>query len=209
MEGWNRWLKRWLPGGGERSEDGDGEKGRRNRLLLILVCLGVLLLLLSRIDGPSPGGGGDGGAPSSVGHSNADGFTSAEERLEHRLEQLLSEIAGVGSVEVLLTFEESERVHYAMQLSEQESASYESDGAGGVWMTQHERSTSHDPVLVRDEQGRGEQPLIEGIEAPIVRGVVVVAAGAADERLRYQLLQAVETALGVPAHRIQILPKAR
>lgn len=213
MDGWNRWFKRWLPGGGARGDGaaddaesvaGDGDRARRNRLLLMLVGLGVLLLLLSRLDGPGFPDPPDRGAPP----ASAAPFSS-EEELERRLEALLSRIAGAGTVEVFLTFETSERHHYALQRSETERRGYEADGAGDWHLAEHETDRSVQPVLLRDEQGRGERALVEWIEAPAVRGVLVVASGAADPSVRYRLLQAVETALGIPSHRIEVLPRAR
>lgn len=40
---------------------------------------------------------------------------------------------------------------------------------------------------------------------PEIRGVIVVADGAKDPRLRYELSSAVQTALGIPAYKVKVI----
>lgn len=212
METWNRWLQRLFSG--DRNKDGSGsaeaaaDRGRRNRLLIMLVGLGVLILLLGRLDPPEtiPPLGADSRAAMAPSLSQADDAATA---LERRLERILSEIAGAGKVEVMVQLQGTELYVYARQTTEEESVTREMDANGTVTETRQEMRRSDQPVFRQGGQGRNEEALIETILAPEVRGVLVIAEGAANEVIRYQLAQAVQTVLGVPAHRVEVLPKKR
>lgn len=213
METWNRWLQRIFPvsdkEGAAKLEGGGKDRSRNNRLLITLVGLGALILLLSRLDSPitqPPPQSDDGGRNSVVTLSDADQATVA---LERRLEQILSEVAGAGQVQVMLQMEGSEFHVYARQTTEEESMTREVDGNGVVTETRQEMRRSDQPVFRQGSQGRNEEALIETIYAPEVRGVLVIADGASNENIRYQLSQAVQTVLGVAAHRVEVLPKKR
>lgn len=212
MEGWNRWLQRFFPGGSKDSRDanpdGAKDRGRNNRLLITLVGLGVLILFLSRLDGP----GTDTAPPAPDGGLISTILTDADQiagSLERRLEQILGEIAGAGQVRVMVQLAGSEVHVYARQTTEEENLVREVGANGALTETRQEMRRSDQPVFRQGNQGRNEEPLIETTHAPEVLGVLVIAEGASNESMRYQLAQAVQTVLGVPAHRVEVLAKKR
>lgn len=205
MEAWNRWLKRFFPGNHHEAET---ERGRKNRLLIMLIGLGALILLLGRWNPPeiNPPLSPDGRPAMVPSLSQADDAATA---LERRLERILSEIAGAGKVEVIVQLEGTEVHVYARQTTEEESVTREVDASGTVTETRQEMRRSDQPVFRQGGQGRNEEALVETIFAPEVRGVLVIAEGASNEIVRYQLAQAVQTVLGVAAHRVEVLPKKK
>lgn len=211
MEAWNRWLQRFFPGNHKKDGAGPDEaamdRGRKNRLLIMLIGLGALILVLGRLDPPGTNPPSADGLPAIVPLlSQAD---DAATTLEKRLERILGEIAGAGKVEVMVQLEGTERHVYARQTTEEESVTREVDSNGAVTETRQEMRRSDQPVFRQGGQGRNEEALIETIFAPEVRGVLVIAEGASNEVIRYQLAQAVQTVLGVAAHRVEVLPKRR
>ncbi len=117
--------------------------------------------------------------------------------LEERLTATLSRIAGVGRVEVLISYESSPEMVPAMSVDKQS----ETDTAGG-----ESQRESSEPFTLRGEGSDGPFVLME-IE-PRVRGVIVVAEGAGDIAVRMQLQNAVQTALDIPASKVDVLPMA-
>ncbi|NLN28548.1 MAG: hypothetical protein GX161_10035 [Firmicutes bacterium] len=200
MDGWQQWVKRFLPGG-----DGSGTQSpRRAQSLLLLAGLGALLLLLGRLDSPAS-------PPATNLQSAGVGLPASPRReggyeaeLEERVEKLLRAMRGVGEVEVMIVLDSSARHVFAMERTEERRYEPSADGANPSLA---EVRLTERPVIVREDQGRSESPLVVTSYQPEVRGVVVLAEGAYDPGLRYELFKAVQALLGVPAHRIQIFPK--
>lgn len=201
MDAWQNWVKRFLPG---KEGDGADTPPRKAQTLLLLVGLGVLLLVLNRLDAPPDSQGltvqnAGVGLPSAARREG-----SYETELEQRVEKLLRAMRGVGDVEVMITLDSSARHVYAMERTEERK--YVQGLEGSAQVLSEERLTER-PVIIREEQGRTESPLIVTAYQPEVRGVVVLAEGAYDPGLRYELLKVVQALLGVPAHRVQIYAK--
>lgn len=166
--------------------------GKNKLLIWLLGAAGVLLLILpsllpSRGEGPPP--------PPVVSQENY------QVQLQRELESILSAIQGVGKVRVMLTLEDHQEVIYARNEQESRRNIQEEDNAGGV-REQVEYDYSGQLVIVRT-QGY-EEPVVERILKPRVRGVLVVATNADNPWIRESLTQAVQSVLDVPAYRITI-----
>lgn len=205
MDTWQHWVRRLFPTG-QDGEETDPPK-RRTGQFLLLIAAGVLLLLLNRLDLEQPTNDVQNagiGLPTSLIQGERGSY---EAELERRLERWLGAMRNVGSVEVMITLESTERQVIAVERTEERSTTQEgSDGATGRTIRTEERVVER-PLVVREDQGRTESPLVLTTTMPEIRGVVVVADGAYDPRVRYEIFQAVQTALGVPAHRVQVYPK--
>ena len=57
------------------------------------------------------------------------------------------------------------------------------------------------------ETGGGERPLVIYERKEQYRGVLVVASGVEDMRLKAQVIEALSSLLGLPHHRIVVLPR--
>lgn len=129
-----------------------------------------------------------------------------EEEVSSALSRVLSRVEGAGKVEARVFLEEGPVRIYAREDERRQNRAEESLPGGGA-RTSQEATASARVVTVAGSGG--QQPLLEGIRQPAVRGVLVVAPGAADERVRLELARAVEAMLGVPLHRVEILPGRR
>ncbi len=125
-------------------------------------------------------------------------MTSLEycEKLEHKLMDVLGGISGVGNIKVMVTVESSPEIKIATSTDERTNTT-----TNGTNLTTNTTVVS-DPVIVT---GSGEKnPLILSEKTPQITGVIVVAEGAKDVKVRLNLLEAVEALLNVSTNNIQI-----
>lgn len=130
----------------------------------------------------------------------------AEKELENRLETILSQIEGAGQVEVSIFIATGTRYEYAINVSANKRVIDEQDQGGGIRMTTEDNSADQF-VLIRGNQTGQEQPVVIQEASPQIQGILIVADGAKNIKVKMQLLQAVQTALGLDVHRIQVLPR--
>lgn len=202
MDAWQQWLKRWFTPRQEQSP-ATGEPARKGQSVLLLVVLGVVLLLLARLDLGSDQHGlqNAGVALPTVRRTEGEGW---EEQLEERLVRLLQAMQGVGDVEVMVTLDQSARQVFAVERTEERT--YVQGEDGRMAHTVEERLTER-PILLREDQGRTEKPMIVTSYEPRVRGVVVLAQGAYDPTLRYEISRLVQTVFGIAAHQVHVYTK--
>ncbi len=124
---------------------------------------------------------------------------SDEERLERELTKTLSGITGVGEVRVDINLRVGNRKIWERQARTSKRVSQDQ----GTVNT--EESASDELVLAKDREGR-DSPVLKEELAPEIEGVVVVAAGAHDSRIRKLLTDTVKTVLGLPGHRVLVIP---
>jgi len=134
-------------------------------------------------------GAGPGTAPTAASTYMA-GVADLAEQMERKLEETLSLIEGAGKVSVAVFLESG--ATYVYGYDERESS-------------ERVTQTDSDRSVVTFDQGAQRQPVVVKVVLPPIRGVVVVASGARDSRVKALLSQAVQTLYGVPAHRVIVL----
>lgn len=131
--------------------------------------------------------------------TSLDKISQYRQELEQQLCQLLTEIKGVGKVNVMLALESGPEAVPAMNLQTSQKTTEEKDSNGGTRLTKEESqsnnlATSNSELLLLQEK------------LPSVLGVVVVAQGAESASIRLELVRAVQTICNVPPHLVQVLP---
>ncbi len=111
-----------------------------------------------------------------------------EEKQKADLKNILKKIDGVGDVDVMITFESDERKQPAYDETSQVSKTEESDTAGGKRVNNVNSDGS--TVVMTNKDGSNE-PFIITTYKPKVVGVIVVAEGAEDSRIKYDIEMAV------------------
>lgn len=109
-----------------------------------------------------------------------------EADLEHRLEEIISEIDGAGSVSVMVTLEGSAEDVYAQQ---------EKDDV-------ENRKHENDYVIVKTDDG--ENGILLKTFQPQVRGVAVVCTGGGSAVVRQSITNTVTAVLGISSARVNI-----
>ena len=122
-----------------------------------------------------------------------------EKTMEVQLKEILQTIAGVGRVEVFITYQDYGKVIVEKDESVSEELVQEADGSGGTRTTttvQNERQTVYDG---------GEMPYIVQEISPTVEGVLIVAEGAGNVSVKKQIQETIEALFGLDAHKISIM----
>lgn len=113
-----------------------------------------------------------------------------EKGIADQLEEILTQIEGVGKVSVLLT---------------------EATGAETLYQTDEDSSASEDSQSLRIEtviisdSDRGEQGLVRRVNPPTYLGAIVVCQGADRPSIQLAVVEAVANATGISADRITVL----
>ena len=126
---------------------------------------------------------------------------SSKATLEEKLKNILSQIEGAGEVDVMITYESSEEIQQAFNTNTTTEETKEVDQQGGerTVTTSSENKTmitssSNEPIVIKTNQ-------------PKINGVIVVATGAKDLTVKETLYSAVQTALQVQGHQVEIYTK--
>ncbi len=120
---------------------------------------------------------------------------SGVDLLEKRLMDTLSSVRGAGKVKVMITYETGNEIVPAMNTDITSSISVSGEN--------QTRTESSSPVTTY-QNGENEAIVLMERE-PTVRGVIVVAQGAADISVRLKLQAAVQAVLGVEAEKVEVL----
>lgn len=128
-----------------------------------------------------------------------------KEDLQKRMESILSKIGGAGSVNVMITYVSGKELVPAYDTKRTENDTQEKDNGGG---TRSIKNNDTENKVVYEESGSGvKKPVVLKELQPAVKGVVVVADGAADPVVRESLTRAVQVLVDVPVHKIQVLQR--
>ncbi len=181
---------------------------RNTRYLLILGFLGILLVVLGNLVGqekpvrlPSQDAQPQAGWEGAV---SASPLSSLEEAMEKRLGEILSRVEGAGQVRVKVFLAGTGETVYATNEMVRTVKTTEADAEGGTREVVEEEQ-SQEVVYERLDGGR-EKPATVQTRGAEIRGVLVVAEGAADSRVKARLTSAVQSLLDLPAYRIAVLP---
>lgn len=180
-------------------------EGIVNKRLIALGVLGVALLLAGslldmtpakpRVDAPAENSRN---APMQV--------RSYEDALEAKLANLLTQVKGAGAVAVSITLENGNVQEFAKNVTKESRTIQEKDNGGGVRTTQEVKESEQ--VLLSRENGV-DRPVMVREMKPVIKGVLVIAEGAADSTVKANLTRAVEAGLGIPPYKITVLPQRK
>lgn len=204
----------------------NGQNGNNNRqnllmVLSVLAMVGILLMLLSSKIQPAkkaePPAAPNSEVATDTNVSGEDGTepvfgskasaSSWEERMENRMKEILSLIAGVGRVELVITLDQGPEYVYNFNSAVTNNRTEEKDNAGGT-RSVTDTSNTNNMVVARTKDG-DERPIMRTEKAPTIKGVLVVAEGAENPRVNTELTRAVNTVLGVDLYKIYVLPYKR
>ena len=175
------------------------------KYLIILILVGVFFMLVSN----SIGNKRNTEISNSVNSNNkqrSESNYSIEDGLEAKLEQTLSQIAGVGEVKVNITLDTGPEYIYARDDENSEKEIVEQDKSGGTRKT--EQYDQRSKIVVLNQGGESKAVIKKNIKAKI-RGVLVVAEGASNSYIKADLIDAVKVGLGIDSYKIKVLAKER
>lgn len=131
---------------------------------------------------------------------------SRQELIEQRLAQVLSKVRGAGQVSVAVTLDGGSVKEHAKNVVRETKIVEEKDTAGSVRTTTETKE--NEEVILSRESGADQPVIVREIE-PEIKGVLIVAEGAADSMVKSQLTRAAETGLGIASYKITVLPQRK
>ncbi|MDF2889670.1 MAG: hypothetical protein K0R80_37 [Clostridia bacterium] len=174
--------------------------------LIIILAVGIAFILVSDFYRDlNIGGAGmqeDAGTTNLTASQNNIGKSDEVTELENRLVEILGEIQNAGKVSVMITLKSGGEIIPAKDESVSDKTTNEKDMEGGT-RTINEKNTS-DQVVFMNDQGGTSKPLVLKEVNPDIKGVIIVAEGAKDPKVKLQLTEAVQTVLDVPAYRVSV-----
>lgn len=183
-------------------------------ILIIIASAGVLLIVLANSFGSAEGkqeispnaamipGSKDSGQVVNP----ADNVDRLEASLAQRLEKVLTLINGVGEVKVTVNLASSTQKDFAVNTTTNNKTTKEQDQKGGNRVIT-ENNENGQMVLVRENQGSKEDPVVVKETKPEVKGVIVVAEGAGDPGVKADLMNAVQVYLDIPLYKVIVLER--
>nr|WP_092067323.1 hypothetical protein [Dendrosporobacter quercicolus]NSL46524.1 hypothetical protein [Dendrosporobacter quercicolus DSM 1736]SDL54225.1 stage III sporulation protein AG [Dendrosporobacter quercicolus] len=129
-----------------------------------------------------------------------------EEDLEAKLANILSRVKGAGTVAVSVTLDNGSIQEHAKNITKETRTVQEKDTAGGIRTTTETKESQQ--ILLSKANGADHPVMVREIK-PSVKGVLVIAEGAADSNVKANLMRAVEAGLGLPSYKITVLPQGK
>lgn len=181
-------------------------KKPKKEQLVVLLLFGVLLVVIAL---PTTTGtmGADKKDADISGTQGAAGTDTAtltyEEQLEKRLSAILSQVAGAGRVEVMVTLESRGERIVEKDTPESRKSVEETDSSGGS-RTTDEQDWGEETVYYEDGSG-GKSPYVVKELEPNIEGVLVLAEGGGSAVVKQELLEAVQALFPIEAHKVKIM----
>lgn len=170
------------------SPDG-GEKKKPNMIIIWLIIATVIILAVTSL------AGGDKEKSKASADTSETAYEYTKEQ-EKKLEMTLKRINGAGDVSVYIsTSGGGEKV-----LARDSKSKLSKNGGENSAADYSEESES---TVVTGGSRSGEPYVVEE-KTPEISGVLVVASGAADEKVRLEIYDAVKALYGIAAHRIKV-----
>ena len=135
-----------------------------------------------------------------TGETNQKNTTNNND-LEQRLENILSNIDGVGDVKVFINYSETSETVAMYNENSKKSTTEETDKSGGVRKVEQ---TDSQKEIVYQEKNGNKTPIVQKTVEPKIEGAIITAKGASDINVKTNIIQAVEAATGLATHKIQV-----
>lgn len=166
--------------------------------LVALVAVGMSLIYLGK--GPVTSSPSIEAKSSSTPALTTNSKISALEKdLESKLQANILKMEGVGKVQISVSFSTGLKTEYARNQNATKSTTKETDKAGG---TRETTSVSDNDQIVMPNGS--SQPVMVMEDRPEIAGVLIIAEGARDPKVREEIHTAVQTLLNIPSARITV-----
>lgn len=123
-------------------------------------------------------------------------------RMEERVEDILSQVDGVGKVQVMLTVKTSKEKVTLKDSPYAEDVVKEKDSTGG---TRESKSITSEETTILIEDGSGDAPYVLMEIEPEIEGVLVLAENGNIASVKTEIIEAVQVLFHVPSHKIKVM----
>jgi len=126
---------------------------------------------------------------------------SYEENQKTDLKNILKKMNGVGDVEVMMSFDNGEKKVPAYDTSAQKSITEETDTSGGKRV--NNQNTDSSKIVMTTNDGNNE-PFILTTYKPKLNGVIILAEGAENSKIKYEIEQAVSRLYNLSLDKVNV-----
>lgn len=183
------WIKKYL-------EKVNNKELMRN--LFIILIIGIILIIIADIFIKEKKGVNQNLKLENEVKNPTNTETDYGTVLENKLEDVLSQLKGVGSVKVMITLEDTIEKIPAFNTTKNNETTNELDSQGGTREIIREDTTIQ--VVTGNE---GSLIVLKEIK-PTIKGVIVIAEGAEDLEVKERLYEAVKTVLGISGSKVEV-----
>ena len=124
-----------------------------------------------------------------------------EENQKTDLTNILKKMNGVGDVEVMISFENEEQKVPAYDKNTQKSTTEETDNQGGTRV--NNQNTDGSTIVMTTSDGKNE-PFILTTYKPKINGVIILAEGATNSKIKYEIEQAVSKLYNLSLDKVNV-----
>lgn len=190
-------------------QENNSNKKKIENLVIFLVLLIITIIAINVILGDDKKSNKNNNAENSaykqlaseIDNNSSNISKNSEYTLKEELEDILSKIAGVGQVEVLITYSETSEIVPMYNENYTESTTQETDTNGGVRTIQQADNSKE---IIYEEQSGEKVPITKKVISPKIEGAIVIAQGASNTNIKVNIIQAVEAVTGLPTHKVQV-----
>lgn len=176
------------------------EKKLKRSDWLILVLAGILILIIA-LPTDTKGKKQAEEAKENISKEN-NTMEASKDEIEQKLEAILEKIDGAGEVKVMITYQDSGTQVVEKDKNTSENSLEESDSTGGVRSTKEQQLQES---TVYEEADAGNTPFVSKELLPKVEGILIVASGGDNQKVKQNISEAVLALFQVEAHRIKIV----
>lgn len=176
------------------------EKKLKRSDWLILVLAGILILIIA-LPTDTKGKKQAEEAKEKISKEN-NTMEASKDEIEQKLEDILEKIDGAGEVKVMITYQDSGTQVVEKDKNTSENSLEESDSTGGVRSTKEQQLQES---TVYEEADAGNTPFVSKELLPKVEGILIVASGGDNQKVKQNISEAVLALFQVEAHRIKIV----
>lgn len=176
------------------------EKKLKRSDWLILVLAGILILIIALPADTKEKKQAE-EAKENISQEN-NTMEASKDEIERKLEDILEKIDGAGDVKVMITYQDSGTQVVEKDKNTSENSLEESDRTGGVRNTKEQQLQES---TVYEEADAGNTPFVSKELLPKVEGILIVASGGDNQKVKQNISEAVLALFQVEAHRIKIV----
>lgn len=176
------------------------EKKLKRSDWLILVLAGILILIIALPTDTKEKKQAE-EAKENISKEN-NTMEASKDEIERKLEDILEKIDGAEDVKVMITYQDSGTQVVEKDKNTSENSLEESDSTGGVRSTKEQQLQES---TVYEEADAGNTPFVSKELLPKVEGILIVASGGDNQKVKQNISEAVLALFQVEAHRIKIV----
>ncbi len=176
------------------------EKKLKRSDWLILVLAGILILIIALPTDTKEKKQAEKSKENISKENNT--MEASKDEIERKLEDILEKIDGAGDVKVMITYQDSGTQVGEKDKNTSENSLEESDSTGGVRSTKEQQLQES---TVYEDADAGNTPFVSKELLPKVEGILIVASGGDNQKVKQNIAEAGLALFQVEAHRIKIV----